>query len=110
MSGKIYTPSQTSELTGDPSNPENKYADVTGTTIGNKRGIDTQDIPQAIQVDASTSGTTYVGFASPGATVSNAVWRVMRIVQNGSNTDVKFADGNFEFDNIWDDRMSLNYE
>lgn len=110
MSGKIYTPSITSELTGDPSNPDNKYADVTGTTIGSKRGLDIQDIPLAIQIDTPVTGTTYVGFAEIGSTTSNSVWRVMRIVENGNSTSVTFANGNFNFDNVWDDRASLTYE
>jgi len=33
MSGKIYAPNQTTEISGDPSNPSNKYGDITGTTV-----------------------------------------------------------------------------
>jgi len=44
MSGKIYTPTKTTELSGDPSDATNKYADVTGTTVETKRGLDTFDL------------------------------------------------------------------
>lgn len=40
MSGKIFAPDKTTGLVNDPNDPTNKYGDVTGTTVGNKRGLD----------------------------------------------------------------------
>lgn len=50
---------------------------------------------------------TYVGFAAPGTATSSASWRIKRIV-NASGAD-RYADGNGNFDNIWDNRESLSY-
>lgn len=44
MSGKIYTPNKTTELSGDPNDATNKYADVTGTTVELQRGLNTYDL------------------------------------------------------------------
>lgn len=44
MSGKIYAPNKSNELTGDPNDPSNKYGDITGTSVGDKRGLDTFDL------------------------------------------------------------------
>lgn len=51
---------------------------------------------------------TYFGFGLPGALEDAAVWRVSRMT-NATST-LLFADGNADFDNVWDDRASLSYE
>lgn len=54
--------------------------------------------------------TTYVGEAIPGSATSNPVWRIKRILNNGSGlTTVLYADGDTKFDNEWDNRASLSY-
>ena len=39
---------------------------------------------------------------------SNPVWRIKRI-STSSGVIVEWADGNVNFDNVWDDRASLSY-
>lgn len=58
-----------------------------------------------------TGTTTYRGWASPGTATSAASWRITRIVSSGTPADysITFADGNRNFDNVWDNRASLSY-
>lgn len=50
---------------------------------------------------------TYVGKASPGTATSAAQWKIFRITN--SDTTIVWADGNDQYDNIWDNRASLSY-
>ena len=52
----------------------------------------------------------YYGEAVPGTPTSAASWRIKRMVfgTNG-NLTTTWADGNDSFDNIWDNRASLDY-
>lgn len=61
-----------------------------------------------LKIDDSHQHITYIGQARPGSLSSQAVWRIKR-VDASSGVDVTFADGNANFDNVWDNRASLNY-
>lgn len=53
---------------------------------------------------------TYRGDALPGTLTSAASWRIQRLtIQSDGDMEVLFADGNDNFDNIWDNRLSLSY-
>lgn len=53
---------------------------------------------------------TYRGDALPGTATSGALWRVQRMTeQSDEDIDIIFADGDDNFDNIWDNRLSLSY-
>lgn len=52
--------------------------------------------------------TTYVGKAAIGSATSSAVWQVQKIDES-SGTIVTWADGNDEFDNVFDNYASLSY-
>jgi hypothetical protein len=53
---------------------------------------------------------TYRGDALPGTLTSAASWRVQRMtMQSDGDIAILFADGNDNFDNIWDNRLSLSY-
>lgn len=58
------------------------------------------------EVDATT---TYIGFAAPGTATSAAGWMIERLTFTGPDIAIDFADGNAEFDNVWDNRASLSY-
>lgn len=60
-------------------------------------------------IDEASSTVTYVGKASTSALTSNPVWQIMKIEISGSITIVAYADGDSEFNNIWDNRASLVY-
>lgn len=63
----------------------------------------------ALRVD-DVSPITYVGEAATGSATSSAVWRIKKIDETSSpDVIVTWADGNGNFDNIWDNRLSLSY-
>ena len=58
--------------------------------------------------DTSTFKVTYIGTALTGSIESNPVWKIKKIDSN-SGIVITWADGNNNFDNIWNDRISLTY-
>lgn len=61
-------------------------------------------------VDVVSEFLIYKGWAAVGSLTSAPSWRIQKIVI-GFDDDVTktWADGNAEFDNIWDDHLSLVY-
>jgi hypothetical protein len=55
-------------------------------------------------------GVSYLGHAWPGESKAEPIWQIRRITTTvlGGAT-VEWADGNAEYDNVWNDRASLNY-
>lgn len=63
----------------------------------------------AVQCDTTSSaGIIYLGEAEEGSLTSDAVWRIRRI-DYSSGVTILWADGNANFDNVWNDRTSLTY-
>lgn len=60
-------------------------------------------------IDEASATITYIGKASTSALTSNAVWQIMKMEISGSITTITYADGDSEFNNIWDNRASLSY-
>jgi len=61
-------------------------------------------------VDASD--LIYIGEATPGTATSAASWRIQRVnTSDGTDSDIaiEWADGNANFDNVWDDHLTLTY-
>lgn len=80
--------------------------------LGGLEGIASGNTTYTTRIDTvSTSGITYIGKAIPGSIVSNSVWQIQIIdeSQTPETTIILFADGNAEFNNIWDNRTTLNY-
>lgn len=50
---------------------------------------------------------TYIASALPGSSDAAAVWQIKRLT-NTDNTII-WADGDGNFDNVWNDRASLTY-
>ncbi len=72
--------------------------------------------PQMLKINIDeVPGTpliTYVGDAVPGTADSASVWRIKRITETttaGSDAVIEWADGDANFDNVWDDRAILSY-
>ncbi len=61
--------------------------------------------------DPNDNGATvYIGQAYAGTATSTAAWRIKRLTDTGTGfIEVNYADGNTNFDNIWDNRASLSY-
>lgn len=64
---------------------------------------------RSIRYDAASSTTHYVGEAAIGQSESAPQWRIFRLTFAGESLDLKWADGNDLFDNVWADRASLTY-
>lgn len=72
-------------------------------------GVVKRKVTGNLAVKIVESGTTtYVGKAATGSATSSAVWQVQKIDES-SGTIVTWADGNDEFDNIFDNYASLSY-
>lgn len=53
---------------------------------------------------------TYKGTAAAGSLETATVWRIQRLtVQSDGDTEVLWADGDTNYDNRWDQRLSLSY-
>jgi len=53
----------------------------------------------------------YSGTSEMGTTKDAAAWQISKYVYDGNNnlTDVQWAHGDANFDNVWDNRASLPY-
>lgn len=63
----------------------------------------------AIQLDESGT-TTYIGKATVGSLTSLPMWQIQKLDESGSpELIITWADGDSNFDNIWDNRAALSY-
>ena len=65
------------------------------------------DPSYAIQVDNTDANNVYVGLAKINTATSAAEWRIKVIQISGTLVTILWADGNDNFDNVWDNRASL---
>ena len=65
------------------------------------------DIKEAIRVVVS-GDITYVGRAAPGTATDVASWQIISIDES-SGTVITYADGDDNYDNVWDDAGELDY-
>lgn len=63
----------------------------------------------AKEVDDVAGTTIYIGEANPGTVTSAASWRIKRIVFTGDDSTTTWADGDSNFNNVWDNRAALSY-
>ncbi len=69
-----------------------------------------EDMNYAKQVDFASDTVIYKGEAAIGSSTASAVWRVHKLTLAGDGDMAEiWADGNADFDNIWDNRASLSY-
>lgn len=59
-------------------------------------------------LDEASATITYVGEASPGTSGSDSTWRIKRL-DSTSGLIITWADGDSDFDKVWDDRASYTY-
>jgi hypothetical protein len=64
--------------------------------------------PLALELD-EVGSFTYIGEALPGSPTAASVWRIQRLEEVGEDSIIIWADGNSNFDNVWDNRLSLSY-
>lgn len=70
-----------------------------------------ENVIYTTRIDDAGSGVTYFGEAAAGSATSAAVWRIRKITDSGTPTDtsILFADGDTNFDGVWDNRAALTY-
>lgn len=54
----------------------------------------------------------YIGYANPGSLTSSAVWQIFRLTYDPTSGGVatrRYANRSDDFNQIWDNRESLNY-
>lgn len=68
--------------------------------------IDTQYAVNLDQVDANT---LYIGVSQIGGDEAATVWQIRRMDTSGTVSRIKWADGDQNFDNIWNNRTALTY-
>ena len=61
-----------------------------------------------ILIDDTTIPLTYIGKAAPGTLTSAASWQISKLNAT-TGTVMTWADGNCQFDNIYDNRAGLTY-
>lgn len=72
----------------------------------------TQDIDDTrTEIDYVSTTLRYVGRASPGSATSAAAWKITRQTFDSSQRLIRtaFADGDANYNNVWDNRASLSY-
>ena len=60
-------------------------------------------------VDTTDGNTIYQGWAKRTSLTSEPVWRIKRTIISGSDITTVWCDSNINFDNVWDNRLSLSY-
>lgn len=76
----------------------------------NAQIISNQNIVPLIEYD-NNGKIIYLGHSIPGSLKSDPVWRIQKFNYNSSGnlTDIKYANGENTFINIWDNRQSITY-
>lgn len=69
----------------------------------------TRNVEESTLIDEASDTVTYLGFAKTGSATSASSWQIKKILTSGNVTSIQFADGNDDYDNVWDDRASLDY-
>jgi len=60
--------------------------------------------------DATFPQVTYLGIADPNTATSAAAWAIMEVTkQTDGSIRTRWADGDDNEDNVWDDRAGLTY-
>jgi hypothetical protein len=54
----------------------------------------------------------YIGWATPGASTANPVWKIRKFTYDANNnvTAIQYANADVGFTQIWDNRASLTYK
>lgn len=73
-----------------------------------------EPVPYAEAIDFVGDNLIYKGWArlvsgGPNPPTASAVWRIQRITITGDDIDKHWADGDALFNNVWDNRLSLDY-
>jgi hypothetical protein len=81
-----------------------------GDTIAGSSGTPQEEELYSKRIDFISDSILYKGEAVVGALESDAVWRIRKIIigNDGDITEI-WADGDSNFNNIWNNRLSYTY-
>lgn len=81
-----------------------------GDTIAGSSGLSPEEELYSKRIDFISDSILYKGEAVVGALESDAVWRIRKIVigVDGDITEI-WADGDSNFNNIWNNRLNYSY-
>ncbi len=82
-----------------------RQIDAINAISGGGNSIDNTNLLQVDQVGQ----TTYLGYALAGSVTGGSVWAIKRIVESGNDASITWADGDKDYNNIWDNRLALTY-
>lgn len=85
--------------------PTDYATEVTLAALSTKILQQREDI---LRYDVASSTITYVGYAAPGSSAASAVWKIFRL-DTTSGIVKLYADGNTNYDNVWNSRAGLSY-
>ena len=69
-----------------------------------------EEVPLMKRIDFINDNLLYKGFAEPGVLPSSPSWRIIRItIGNDGDVTEEYADGNANYDNVWNNRTILSY-
>ncbi len=90
-----------------PPNGSAKF-DSTGWKVYDFLGTEVKDLSLSTIYEEASATIAYLGKALPGTVTSAGSWQISKI-NTTSGIVTTWADGNSNFDNIWDNRASLTY-
>ena len=64
---------------------------------------------EPMRVDEVSPTLTYLGYAPVASSPADAVWKIKRVQVIGTETIFSYADGDKNFNNIWNDRATITY-
>ena len=87
----------------------NSSDDYRKLSVDDLRILAVSALTRSVRADEASASVTYLGFAAIGASEADAVWQIIRITVTGTITDIKWADSDNLYNNIWANRASLTY-
>jgi hypothetical protein len=61
-------------------------------------------------VDEINKNLLYIGEANPGSADNAPVWAISRVVFDGDDVEITWANATNSFTNVWDDRLTYTYD
>ena len=65
--------------------------------------------PESVRMEDDGAGTVYVGKAVVGASESESVWQIKKILTSGGNMAILFPEGSAEYGYSWTSRADYVY-
>lgn len=89
---------------------QDRYQPSTKMRVNPDGSINTSSADVATIIDEATyTSTTFFGYSNPGTSTASSYWQIKIIDESGSSTEIKWADGNSNFNKVWDNRTSYTY-